>query len=97
MADALLSISDNKYVVILLINIMLLLVGCVMDLTPAEALNAVTMNGAYAMGVSDITGSITRGKRADFILTQPGWTLTKLPYLHHTPYIRSVYLEGKAI
>ena len=68
-----------------------------MRLTPAEALNAVTMNGAYAMGVSDITGSITRGKRADFILTLPGWTLTKLPYLHHTPYIRSVYLEGKAI
>ena len=64
-----------------------------MRLTPAEALNAVTMNGAYAMGVSDITGSITRGKRADFILTQPGWTLTKLPYLHHTPYIRSVYLR----
>ena len=68
-----------------------------MRLTPAEALNAVTLNGAYAMGVSDITGSITRGKRADFILTRPGWTLTKLPYLHHTPYIRSVYLEGKAI
>ena len=68
-----------------------------MRLTPVEALNAVTLNGAYAMGVSDITGSITRGKRADFILTEPGWTLTKLPYLHHTPYIRSVYLEGKEI
>lgn len=68
-----------------------------MRLTPAEAMNAVTLNGAYSMGVSDVTGSITRGKRADFILTQPGWTLTKLPYLHHTPYIRSVYLEGKAI
>ena len=68
-----------------------------MRLTPAEALNAVTLNGAYAMGVSDITGSITRGKRADFILTVPGWTLTKLPYLHHSPFIRSVYLEGKAI
>jgi imidazolonepropionase len=68
-----------------------------MRLTPAEALNAVTLNGAYAMGVSDMTGSITRGKRADFILTEPGWTLTKLPYLHHTPYIRSVYLDGKTI
>ncbi len=68
-----------------------------MRLTPTEALNAVTLNGAYAMGVSDMTGSITRGKRADFILTEPGWTLTKLPYLHHTPYIRSVYLEGKEI
>ncbi len=81
--------GDMRFVMVL---------ACIhMRLTPAEALNAVTMNGAYAMGVSDITGSITRGKRADFILTQPGWTLTKLPYLHHTPYIRSVYLEGKAI
>ncbi len=70
--------------------------ACVkMRLTPAEALNAVTLNGAYAMGVSAETGSITRGKRADFILTEPDWTLTKLPYLHHTPFIRSLYLAGK--
>ena len=70
--------------------------GCIrMGLTPAEALNAVTINGAYAMGISAETGSITRGKRADFILTEPDWTLTKLPYLHHTPFIRSLYLAGK--
>ena len=68
-----------------------------MRLTPAEALNAVTLNGAYAMGVSDVTGSITPGKRADIILTQPGWTLTRLPYLYQTPFIRSVYLEGRPI
>lgn len=66
--------------------------GCIrMRLTPTEALNAVTLNGAYAMGISSECGSITRGKRADLILTEPGWTLTKLPYLYQTPFIRSVY------
>ncbi|MCR4570704.1 MAG: imidazolonepropionase [Bacteroidales bacterium] len=72
--------------------------GCIrMGLTPAEAFNAVTINGAYAMGLSGVTGSITRGKRADLILTDPGWTLTKLPYLHHSPFIRSVYLAGELL
>ena len=72
--------------------------GCIrMRLTPAQAFNAVTLNSAYAMGVSRETGSITRGKRADLILTQPGWNLTKIPYLHHTPFIRQVYLQGNPI
>ena len=72
--------------------------GCIrMRLTPAQAFNAVTLNSAYAMGVSDQCGSITVGKRANLILTHPGWNLTKIPYLHHTPYIRQVYLQGKAI
>ena len=66
-----------------------------MRLTPVQALNAVTLNSAYAMGVSDITGSITPGKRADLILTHPGWTLTKLPYTYQTPFIRQVILNGK--
>ena len=71
--------------------------GCIrMRLTPVEALNAVTLNGAYAMGLSELTGSITRGKRADLILTQPGWTLTKMPYLYQTPFIRQVFLGGNA-
>ncbi|MBR1705779.1 MAG: imidazolonepropionase [Bacteroidales bacterium] len=69
--------------------------GCIqMRLTPVEAFNACTLNSAYAMGVSDVTGSITPGKRADFILTRPGWTLTNLPYLHHSPFIRQVFLQG---
>ena len=72
--------------------------GCIrMRLTPNQAFNAVTLNSAYAMGVGDQCGSITAGKRADLILTRPGWTLTKIPYLHHTPFIRQVYLQGKAI
>ena len=72
--------------------------GCIrMRLTPNQAFNAVTLNSAYAMGVSDQCGSITAGKRADLILTRPGWNLTKIPYLHHSPFIRQVYLQGKAV
>ena len=72
--------------------------GCIrMRLTPAQAFNAVTLNSAYAMGVSDQCGSITVGKRANLILTRPGWNLTKIPYLHHSPYLRQVYLQGKVI
>ena len=65
--------------------------GCIkMKLTPVEAFNAVTLNSAYAMGVSTEYGSITRGKKAALILTDPGWDLTKLAYQYQTPFIREV-------
>ncbi len=67
--------------------------GCIhMRLTPIEAFNAVTLNSAYAMGVSTEYGSITRGKKAALILTQPGWDLTKLAYQYQTPFIRQIIL-----
>ena len=66
--------------------------GCIkMRLTPIEAFNAVTLNSAYAMGVSDRYGSVTRGKKAALILTEPGWDLTKLAYQYETPFIRKVF------
>ena len=66
--------------------------GCIkMRLTPEEAFNAVTLNSAYAMGLSDEYGSITVGKRAGLILTTPGWDLTKLAYQYQTPFIRKVF------
>ena len=68
-----------------------------MRLTPVQALNALTLNSAYAIGLSDITGSITPGKRADLLLTHPGWTLTKLPYTYQTPFIRQVILNGQVV
>ena len=72
--------------------------GCIkMKLTPERAFNAVTINGAYAMGISDVTGSITVGKRADLILTRPQWDLAKMVYLYQTPFIRQVYLAGEVI
>ena len=67
--------------------------GCIkMRLTPIEAFNAVTLNSAYAMGVSAQYGSITRGKKAALILTDPGWDLTKLAYQYMTPCIRQVLM-----
>ena len=66
-----------------------------MRLTPVQALNACTLNSAYAMGISDSTGSVTAGKRADLLLTRPGFTLSRLPYLHHTPFLRKVFLAGE--
>ena len=65
--------------------------GCIrMRLTPVEAFNAVTLNSAYAMGVSEQYGSITVGKKAALILSQPGWDLTKIAYQYQTPFIREV-------
>ena len=65
--------------------------GCIkMRLTPVEAFNAVTLNSAYAMGLSAEYGSVTRGKKAALILTNPGWDLTKLSYQYQTPFIREV-------
>lgn len=70
-----------------------LALACIrMKLTPAQAFNAVTLNGAFAMGLSGSHGSITRGKAAKLILTNPGWNLTRLAYNYSTPYIRSVFL-----
>ena len=72
--------------------------GCIrMRLTPAQALNACTLNGAYSMGVSHLCGSVTRGKLANLLVTKPGWNLTKLPYLHHSPYLRTVLLRGEPV
>lgn len=67
--------------------------GCIkMKLTPVEAFNAVTINSAYAMGLSHEYGSITVGKKGALILTEPGWDLTKLAYQYQTPYIKKVFL-----
>lgn len=69
--------------------------GCIkMRLTPNQAFNAVTINSAYAMGVSAEYGSITRGKKAALILTNPGWNLTRLAYQYQTPFIRQVIISA---
>ena len=67
--------------------------GCIkMKLTPVEAFNAVTLNSAYAMGISRDYGSITKGKKAALILTEPGWNLTRMAYQYQTPCIRKVIM-----
>ena len=73
--------------------------GCIqMRLTPNQAFNAVTVNSAYAMGVSEIAGSIAPGKLANIIVTKPGFdTPGTLAYRYTTPFIDKVILRGKAI
>ena len=72
--------------------------GCIrMRLTAVQALNAVTLNSAYALGVSDEVGSITVGKRANIIVTRPLNSLTMIPYMYQTPFIKYHLLSGKSI
>ena len=65
-----------------------------MKMTPAEALNASTLNSACAMGESYDYGSITRGKVANFYLTKPLPSLAYMPYAHQTPIIKDIILKG---
>lgn len=66
-----------------------------MKMTPEEAINAATINGAYAMGISKTHGSITVGKKANFIITKPISSFYQLPYAFGSNLIEQVYLEGK--
>ena len=68
-----------------------------MKMTPEEAINAATINGAYAMGLSDTHGSITKGKRANFIITKPLSSYYQLPYAFGSNLIDAVMIEGKII
>ncbi|MBP6039677.1 MAG: imidazolonepropionase [Flavobacterium sp.] len=68
-----------------------------MKMTPEEAINASTINGAYAMGVSATHGSITKGKRANIILTKPIKSFYELPYAFGTNLIERVMIEGQFI
>ncbi len=68
-----------------------------MKMTPEEAINAATLNGAYAMGVSATHGSITVGKKANFIITKPIPSYYQLPYAFGTNLIERVFIEGEII
>ena len=68
-----------------------------MKMTPAEAINASTLNSACAMGESKDYGSITRGKKANFYITKPIPSLAYMPYAHQTPIIKDIVLKGKQI
>lgn len=59
-----------------------------MRLTAAQAFNAVTINGAYAMGLGESHGSVTVGKCANLIVTEPIPSLDFIPYCYQTPFIK---------
>jgi imidazolonepropionase len=68
-----------------------------MKMTPEEAINAATINGAYAMGISETHGSITIGKKACFIITKPLSSYYQLPYAFGSNLVDTVFIEGKII
>ena len=75
---------------------MVVSLACIrMKMTPAEAINAATLNGAYAMGLSRSYGSVTVGKVANFFITKPIPSVEFLPYAYTTPLIRRVFLRGE--
>jgi len=68
-----------------------------MKMTPEEAINAATLNGAYAMGLSQTHGSITVGKRANVIITKAIPSFYQLPYAFGSNLIEQVIIDGKVI
>jgi len=66
-----------------------------MKMTPEEAINAATINGAYAMGIADTHGSITIGKKANLIITKRIPSYYQIPYSFGSNLIETVLLEGK--
>lgn len=81
--------GDMKFIVSL---------ACIkLRLLPEEALNAATLNSAYAMGLSADYGSIAVGKVANFFVTTPIPSLAFIPYAYTTPLIEQVWLRGERV
>lgn len=79
--------GDMKFVISL---------ACIkMRLLPAEAINAGTMNSAYAMGLSKDYGSITKGKVANFYITKPIPSIDFISYAYTTPIVNRIFLRGE--
>ncbi|MGK0385975.1 MAG: imidazolonepropionase [Patiriisocius sp.] len=68
-----------------------------MKLTPEEAINAATINGAYAMGLSETHGSITVGKKANLIITKEIPSYGYLPYAFGSNNIDTIILNGNPV
>jgi imidazolonepropionase len=68
-----------------------------MRLTPTEAFNGVTINGAFAMELGDSHGSISIGKKANLIITKAIPSLDYFVYAFGSNHIRKVLLNGKVV
>jgi imidazolonepropionase len=65
-----------------------------LKMTPEEAINACTINGAYAMEIADIAGSITKGKFANLIVTKDIPSIAYIPYSFGSDNIEKVFIKG---
>lgn len=68
-----------------------------LKMTPEEAINAATLNSAYAMDVINDCGSITRGKLANIFITKPITSIAFLPYSFGSNLIEGIILKGKIL
>lgn len=70
--------------------------GCIKyNMMPEEVINATTLNSAYAMGVSDCFGSITKGKTANLFITSEAGSIASLPYNFGSNLIETVIINGE--
>lgn len=75
---------------------LILSMGCIKyKMLPEEAINATTLNSAYAMGLSDEVGSITKGKRANLFITKEIPSYQYFPYYYGHNKIETIILNGK--
>ncbi len=79
------------------INLIMSLGMMQMRMLPAEVINAVTINGAYAMGLESTHGSITQGKVANLVITKPIPGINFLPYAFGSNLIAEVILHGEEV
>ena len=68
-----------------------------MKMTPEEAINAATLNSAYALDLQTSHGSITIGKKANFFVTTPIPSVAFLPYSFGSDLVDTVILNGEII
>ena len=68
-----------------------------MRLTPEEALSALTINGAAALGLSADRGAISVGRRADLVVSKPVPSLAYIPYSFGEELIENVIINGKIV
>ncbi len=64
-------------------------------LTPEEAINAVTINSAYAMGVEEELGTITIGKKANLFITKEMPSIEFMPYAYGSNKVEKVIIDGR--
>jgi len=76
---------------------MMTLAALKMNLSPEEVINAATINGAYAMGLSETHGSIAVGKIANLIITRSIPSVEYIPYALSSPLVERMILNGKEV
>jgi imidazolonepropionase len=77
---------------------LILSMACILyRLTPEEAINATTLNTAYAMGLSHELGTIAIGKKANLFITRPMPSVAYMPYYFGANKVEKVILNGKVV